>query len=535
MSGQLILGKDIANDKYVPISVDSTGHLDIDVQVADLVMRANDGNDGAGTDRTVKCDSNGELFTQTTLAAGHGLATEAKQDTINSTLGDTNSKIDAMRGTSDLGVINTSLGTVNSTLGDTNSKIDAMRGSSDLGAINTNLTNIEAHQGNIENNLSSIQSTVSSNKLQVDVISSALPSGAATQSTLADIEAHQGNIENNLSSIQSTVSSNKLQVDVITNSDSTKATSTNQSTMITALNSLAGCVSGSELQVDIVSGGGGGGGGGDASAANQTTMINHLSEIEGAVETIEGCVGGTELQCDIVSSALPSGAATAVNQTTANTSLSNIDGKVATQTTLASIDGKVATETTLAAAEVHLGNIDTQTSSIQSNVSTSANQSTMITHLSEIEGAVETVEACVASNRLAVDTNNATHGTLATLAVGNGNTGEVSAILDTAGYSKLVLIAKNSTNTTTSIMASLLWSDNATFTGGTDLVMNSEDLSGGAFAPVSFQSATSADSSTFIGAQAMFTLTPPAQYVRVNCFQGTGISINVDFFYILAR
>ena len=503
MSGQLILGKDTSNNAYVPISVDSNGKMDIDVQVEDLIMKANDGNDGAGTDRTVKCSSTGELITQTTMSAGHGLATEAKQD---STI---------------------------STLGDTNSKIDAMRGSSDLGAINTNLTNIEAHQGNIENNLSSIQSTVSSNKLQVDVITSALPTGAATQSTLADIEAHQGNIENNLSSIQSTVSSNKLQVDVVSNADTTKATSTNQSTMITALNSLAGCVSGSELQVDIVSGGGGGGGG-DASAANQTTMIGHLSEIEGAVETIEGCVGGTELQCDIVSSALPSGAATAVNQTTANTSLSNIDGKVATQTTLASIDGKVATETTLAAAEVHLGNIDTQTSSIQSNVSTSANQSTMITHLSEIEGAVETVEACVASNRLAVDTNNATHGSLAQLAVNTGATGANSAILNTAGYSKVILIAKNSSNTSTSIMASMLWSDSATFSGGTDFVMNSEDTSGGAFAPVSFQSATSADS-TFVGAQALFNLTPPAQYLRINCFQSTGSTINVDFFYILAR
>ena len=506
MSGQLILGKDVANDNYVPISVDSSGHLDIDVQVADLVMRANDGNDGAGTDRTVKCDSNGELFTQTTLAAGHGLATEAKQDTINSTLGDTNSKIDAMRGTSDLGAINTSVGTVNSTLGDTNSKIDAMRGSSDLGAINTNLTNIEAHQGNIENNLSSIQSTVSSNKLQVDVI---------------------------------------------TNADSTKATSTNQSTMITALNSLAGCVSGSELQVDIVSGGGGGGGG-DASAANQTTMIGHLSEIEGAVETIEGCVSGSELQVDVVSSSLPSGAATAVNQTTANTSLSNIDGKVATQTTLASVDGKItacntgavvisssalptgaASETTLAAAEVHLGNIDTATSSIQSNVSTSANQSTMITHLSEIEGAVETVEACVASNRLAVDTNNANHGTLTQLSVSSGLSGQNSAILNTAGYSNVVLVCKNSSNTSIAITASALFSDSASFTGGTDFVYNGDDSSS-AFAPVVFQSAASVDS-TFTSSQAVFNLTPPAQYMRINLFQGTGSSINVDFFYVLSR
>ena len=487
MSGHLILGKDTSNNKYVPISVDSNGKMDIDVQVEDLIMKANDGNDGAGTDRTVKCSSTGELITQTTLSAGHGLATEAKQDTINGTIGDTNSKIDAMRGSDSLTTVKTNI-VQNLTDGSTKAKL--------MGA--------DIHNGQYQ--------------------------------LRCDADAH-------------------LQVDIVGNSDTTKATSTNQSTMITSLGSLAGCVSGTELQVDLVNTGnvkfedissslnsgtndnppnslavglrarqtitdetteiflkcnsdgelltaGGGGGGGDASAANQTTMITHLSEIEGAVETIEGCVGGTELQCDIVSSALPSGA---------------------------------ATETTLAAAEVHLGNIDTQTSSIQSNVSTSANQSTMITHLSEIEGAVETVEACVSSNRLAVDTNNATHGTLAQLAVNTGATGALSAILNTAGYSKLVLICKNSSNTSTSIMSSLLWSDSATFTGGTDIVMNSEDLSGGAFTPVSFMSATSADSSTYNGAQAIFTLTPPAQYVRVNLFHATGSTINVDFFYILSR
>ena len=56
------------------------------------------------------------------------------------------------------------------------------------------------------------------------------------------------------------------------------------------------------LQVDIVSGGGGGGGGGgDASAANQSTQITHLSEIEGAVETIEACVGSNKLNVNISS------------------------------------------------------------------------------------------------------------------------------------------------------------------------------------------------------------------------------------------
>ena len=60
--------------------------------------------------------------------------------------------------------------------------------------------------------------------------------------------------------------------------------------------------------------GSGGGGGGDATAANQSTMITHLSEIEGAVETIEGCVSGSELQVDIVSQPTPTH--TFENQTT---------------------------------------------------------------------------------------------------------------------------------------------------------------------------------------------------------------------------
>ena len=121
------------------------------------------------------------------------------------------------------------------------------------------------------------------------------------------------------------------------------------------------------------------------------------------------------------------------------------------------------------------------------------------------------------------------------MSVGTGSTGALSAILDTAGYSKVVLIAKNSTNTSTSITASALWSDSATFSGGTDLVMNSDDTSGGAFAPTTFQTATSADSSTFLGSQCLFSITPPAQYMRINIFQSTGSTLDIDFFYILSN
>ena len=72
------------------------------------------------------------------------------------------------------------------------------------------------------------------------------------------------------------------------------------------------------LQVDIVSGGGGGGG--DATAANQTTMISHLSDIDTAVT-------GT-LAVSAASLPLPSGAATSANQSTGNASLATLAGAV---------------------------------------------------------------------------------------------------------------------------------------------------------------------------------------------------------------
>lgn len=73
-----------------------------------------------------------------------------------------------------------------------------------------------------------------------------------------------------------------------------------------------------ELQVDVLSSALPTGA---STAANQTTMIGHLDGVEGLLTTIDadtsalaGAVSGTEVQVDIVSSALPTGAATAANQ-----------------------------------------------------------------------------------------------------------------------------------------------------------------------------------------------------------------------------
>ena len=439
MSGQLILGKDIANDKYVPISVDSTGHLDIDVQVADLDSKCMGSETGAtdGTQHQLRVDNQGHLQVDV-LTGGGGDATSANQatqitnqgtintsigtvnttlgttntnlgtintsvGTVNSTLGDTNSKIDAMRGSSDLGAVNTSIGTVNSSVGDTNSKIDAMRATDSLTTVkgeitslrtdttdgsakakimglfsggqyqvatdnqghlqvdivanadttkatstlqtagNASLTSVdgkitacntgavvvsgsalptgasteatallaEAHLGNIENNLSSIQSTVTANKLQVDVISSALPTGASTEATALLAEAHLGNIDTATSSIQSNVS-----------------TSSNQGTMITSLSSLAGCVAGTELQVDIVSGGGGGTQfAGEASLGSTGTGTAMIGRDNTGTARLVAVDTGGNIQMDIVANA-DTTKATSTLQTAGNASLTSVAGCV---------------------------------------------------------------------------------------------------------------------------------------------------------------------------------------------------------------
>lgn len=52
----------------------------------------------------------------------------------------------------------------------------------------------------------------------------------------------------------------------------------------------------------------------------------NLDTIATEIATLSGAVDGTEMQVDIVSSALPTGAATAANQSTANTALGEIEG-----------------------------------------------------------------------------------------------------------------------------------------------------------------------------------------------------------------
>jgi hypothetical protein len=86
----------------------------------------------------------------------------------------------------------------------------------------------------------------------------------------------------------------------------------------TAVEILDNAISGSEMQVDVVTSALPSGA---ATAALQTTGNTALAAIQTAVQLLGNAIAGNELQVDIVTSALPSGAATAALQTTGNTAL----------------------------------------------------------------------------------------------------------------------------------------------------------------------------------------------------------------------
>lgn len=85
---------------------------------------------------------------------------------------------------------------------------------------------------------------------------------------------------------------------------------TNSAAIKTAVETLDNAISGSEMQVDVVTSALPSGA---ATAANQTTIIGHVDGIEGLLTTIDadtgtlaGAVSGTEMQVDVVG-ALPAG------------------------------------------------------------------------------------------------------------------------------------------------------------------------------------------------------------------------------------
>ena len=227
-------------------------------------------------------------------------------------------------------------------------------------------TDAETHLGNIDTGIDVLEACVGSNKVNVNISSGSisLPSGASTAALQTDsntkldtleasltsieskidtldavqdnAEAHLGNIDTGIDVLEACVGSNKVNVNISSGSialPSGASTSALQTTANSKLDTLEASLTSME--------------------AKQDTQVTHLSEIEGAVETLEGCVSGSELQVDIVGGNI-TGYATSTLQTTANGKLDTLEAS------LTSIESKIDTlDAVQDNAEAHLGNIDT--------------------------------------------------------------------------------------------------------------------------------------------------------------------------------
>lgn len=263
--------------RYTPLTVDSTGRLRTDATISEVATAANgaaapalgkmaEGIDGGGLARFLLTDASGQLQgVITSSALPTGAATAAKQDTGNTSLSSIDGKLN-------------SLGQ------------KAMVGSVPV-AIASDQSAIPASQSGTWN-INNISGTVS------------LPTGAATS-------ANQTTANTSLSSIDGklTTTVNGLKVDVQASALPTgAATSALQTTGNTSLSSIDGKL-GSLGQKAMV-------GSAPVVIASDQSAIPASQSGTWNINNISGTVS------------LPTGAATSANQTTANTSLSSIDGKL---------------------------------------------------------------------------------------------------------------------------------------------------------------------------------------------------------------
>ena len=300
---------------------------------------------------------------------------EAQSVLTASRLNNIQNKISAnVDGTGDtLGQINSNILTKNGEIESSlNSLISANH--ADLIALEASLTSMEGKQDSIKTAVELLDNCVSGTEMQVDVVSSALPSGAATQTTLASILAKNTEIE-------ATNNANQTLLGTI---------DADTGAIKTAVELLDNCVSGTEMQVDVVSSAL------PSGAATQTTLASILAkntEIEatnnanqtllgtidadtGAIKTaIEGTLtvgshavsnNGTFAVQSTVAAALPAGDNNIGNVDIVSSALPS---GAATQTTLASILAKnTEIETTNNANQLLLGTIDADTSAIKTAI-----------------------------------------------------------------------------------------------------------------------------------------------------------------------
>ncbi len=330
----LALGKNNVNAKQ-PLHLDATNHL--------LV---NDSTNKAVLDQIATNTSNINVNVDSLEVNTDGL--ETLQTTTNTTLASILIDTDAID--SSCNTIEAQSVLTASRLNNIQNKISANTdGTGDtLGQI---ASNILTKATSIETAVQILDNAISGNEMQVDIVSSALPSGGATESTLSAAEVHLGHIQTAVELIDNAISGSEMQVDIVSSAlpsgAATEATlaaneahvgsidgkitacNTGSISGTVAVSAVSGNVACTHASLPLPSGA--------ATEATLSAAEVHLGHIQTAVELIDNAISGSEMQVDVVSSALPSGA---------------------------------ATESTLSAAEVHLGHIQTAVEAIDDIVLT---------------------------------------------------------------------------------------------------------------------------------------------------------------------
>jgi len=256
-----------------------------------------------------------------------------------------------------------------------------------------------------------------------------------------------GHLKMDIASSSGTLAAN---VDVTGNSIGL-ATSSNQSTANSSLATLAGAVSGSEFQVDVIT----------SALPSGAATESSLSTVASNTTALAAAVSGNEFQVDVITSALPSGAATestlgsALGELqTMDASLSSIQSNVATSSLQSTANG------ILTNAEAHLGTIDTST----------ATASTTLTGISaKLPAALgqdimsDSLSVVIASNQSSIPVSSAGANVTASSESASPGAGVTtnSTAADMNGFVNVAIFG-NSNNTTDTINLQIS-NDNSTF------------------------------------------------------------------------
>ena len=376
----LALGKNNANQKQ-PLHLDGSNHLLVNDSVNKAVLdtiatnTANINVNVGDVEINVADLEALQATTNTTLATivSHTDGLEGLQTAMSAKLTDIdNSVIASTNVVSKLNLINTTNLASKQLLTDCSAKLSDIDITSAATAtiLRPYLIEGNGNTANIKSGIDSISACCAGSEVQVDVISSALPSGA---STLAKQDALISANHADLVALEASLTSMEAKQDtMIGHNDGVE----------TILTAIDGRVDGLETL--------------------QGTANTHLSEIEGAVETLESCVSGTELQVDIVSSALPSGGSTEAKQ---DTIISHVNGIEDLLTTIDSDtnDIKIAVEILDNAISGNEMQVDIVTSALPSGASTLAKQDTIIGHVNGIEDLLTTIDSDTNDIKTAVE------------------------------------------------------------------------------------------------------------------------------------